>query len=342
MRWRSRTSGAERTAFLQALSQFLSCGVPVDQALKDLPVGGALASRLRRSLLSGFSFADALERENEFDPVTVALVRAGEAHGALVQALNQAADVRCRRQKLRSAAVSASVYPAFVLALAGVVTAVMGGVVLPRFRQAFERLGVQLPQATRFLMSVGPAFAVALPVVILLLGTVALLARRRLLPQGVTDWWEKICDRLPFLGPWRRAAAMARSTAVLAGSLAAGVEMRTALGLAGRASGRAAVCQALSRARDRVSAGMSLSDALSGEKVIGPWAVGILKVGEQTGCLAESLQRLADLLAQEQEGRSAMAMKILEPAVILAAGAVTAFVAWGIFAPLVSAVEGLS
>ena len=123
---------------------------------------------------------------------------------------------------------------------------------------------------------------------------------------------------------------------------AAGVEMRTALGLAGRASGRAAVCQALSRARDRVSAGMSLSDALSGEKVIGPWAVGILKVGEQTGCLAESLQRLADLLAQEQEGRSAMAMKILEPAVILAAGAVTAFVAWGIFAPLVSAVEGLS
>src|SRR5260370_5246659 len=136
--WRARAEDV--TIFTLDLALLLRAGARIDDVLELLSTAvdigrlGLAIAKIRASVLSGESFADALSRHPVlFSPMYVALVRVGEASGTLDRILEMLASERTRSEALRRKLADALRYPAFLLFAAGSVLVFFLSFVLPQF-----------------------------------------------------------------------------------------------------------------------------------------------------------------------------------------------------------------
>ena len=94
---------------------------------------------------------DALERNPKvFNPLYVAMVRAGETGGVLETALMRTAEQLEADDSLRRQVKSAMVYPGVIMTFAGVVLIALVVFLVPVFEGVFEQFGGELPPITKF------------------------------------------------------------------------------------------------------------------------------------------------------------------------------------------------
>src|SRR5262249_28442247 len=147
------------TMFTLDLALLLKAGARIDDALEllstDIDIGRLrpTIAEIRSSVLSGESFADALARHaGLFPAIYVALVRVGEASGALPRMLEVLASERTRSEGLRRKLADALRYPAFVLLAAACVLIFFLMFVLPQFGAVLRDFGAKIdPVAALFL-----------------------------------------------------------------------------------------------------------------------------------------------------------------------------------------------
>jgi general secretion pathway protein F len=199
--------------------------------------------------------------------------------------------------------------------------------VLPRFAAILADLGEELPRTARLVLAASdaaragwlPALGVA---AVLFAGWRAWTSRE----AGRAQWHALLLD-LPVIGRVRRAAATGRFTAALAALLESGVPIAPALGHASRAAGDAAVAARVTSARQAVVGGAKLSASLEAEDAVTPTAVKLIRAGEESGRLAAMLDRAAKLESDRAEQMVKGAVRIIEPALIVAFGGIVALVA---------------
>jgi type II secretory pathway component PulF len=138
---------------------------------------------------------------------------------------------------------------------------------------------------------------------------------------------EEVLLKLPLVGSVRHALATARVTRALGGMLRSGMPLLPALDAAREASGDLAVGERLARVRERVVQGSALAGALEREAAITPPALQLIMVGESSGRVADLALRAGDLAAQEAERGLRALVTALEPALVIAFGALVAFTA---------------
>ena len=100
-----------------------------------------------------------------------------------------------------------------------------------------------------------------------------------------------------------------------------------ALEAARGAAGDAALAERLGRVRERVARGETITASLEREGALTQSALQLVAVGESSGRLGEMSWRAGDLAAQEAERGLKTLVTLVEPALILAFGALVAFVA---------------
>jgi type II secretory pathway component PulF len=182
----------------------------------------AALANLAATVRSGIPLSQGLGKgPGRFDPLSVSLVRAGEAAGALDDTLLRLARVLEASARLRSRLLAALAYPTLVALVAGVVVGAMLLFVVPRFEQLFlaQFPGRTLPGLTRgvlglshFVLQHGLWCLVSAP----LLGAVVLWAGRR---NGWRRKWQSGIRRLPLVARVWQAVWVARwARAVPAGA----------------------------------------------------------------------------------------------------------------------------
>jgi len=152
-----RVKPAELTVLSRQLSTMISSGMTLLRAFYVLEeqVENQLLretiSGVREDIEAGLSFSDALERHPKvFNPLYVAMVRAGEAGGVLEDSLERIADQLEKDDSLRRQVKSAMAYPTVVLSFALIVLIAMIAFIVPVFVGVFKDFGGQLPLITRF------------------------------------------------------------------------------------------------------------------------------------------------------------------------------------------------
>ncbi len=318
---------------LRLLASFLESGLPMSRALAALEdvapeSWAAVLPRLRDAVREGQSLAGALaEAPVAVPPVVIGILRAGEAGSGLARAVRRAAELTERQAATRAAVRAALAYP-FILAGAGIASvALLVGVVLPRFAAILTDLGQRLPATTRIVLGVTQVVRVAaIPGALVL--AAAFIAWRvwAETPAGGRAWHAWLLT-LPIVGPIRRAAATGRFAAALAALLESGVPAAAALRSSAEACGDAAVGARLLAARELVIHGQSIAAALRTENATTLTALRLVRAGEESGRLAEMLQHAATLEAERAERAVKAAVRLLEPALIIAFGGLVAFVA---------------
>lgn len=328
-------------AFSRALGALIDAGLAPQLALETLannpndPAVAGLARRVRTEVDSGLSLSAALARHPDaFDPLSIGLVRAGEAGGAPQNALGLLAAYLDRVGDTRRRVTAVFRDPAVVVGIALAVMALLMVVVMPQFRAIYDSMNVELPAVTRMVLELS-AFVEAYW---LWLAPAALAARwfsgRVWRSRAGGRVMARVGGRLPLVGPLMRALGLARFTRALGTALSAGVPVLDALDLAASAARCPIYRAATSAALPLVREGESLAGALHGQGLLPAGVPEMLAEAEDRGVLAPLLLRLAGIEDGEVDRGLRTLSAVLEPAVIVLLGAMIVSLVLAVFIPL--------
>ena len=314
-------SGRDVTTFLSDLSLVLRAGLPLDEALdlvasEEKSAIAAVARDLRHSVTGGASFAEAMAGHDRlFGSDVVTMVRVAEAAGTLDKVLKTVAEARARSERMVESISSSLRYPAFLLLAASAVLIFFLVVVVPQFAGVLRDFGAKqtgvvgfVLAASDFLVAEGEVVA-AVAAALLLVG---LLVFRR--PEMRARLGAFVA-RLPGLS----GIVALRRTAVFCGGLATllanGVTLTEALRVLGDLPG--ATGAGLQRVGEGVRRGKRLVEAIQQEDYLPPLALNMLRLGEETGELAEISRRTADFYETKLTARLERLTGIVGPAAIV-------------------------
>jgi general secretion pathway protein F len=314
-----------------ALAMLLAAGLVLDGALDLLARTGegagvrrtaaALAQRVR----AGSGLAGAMAAlPGRFDPVSLAMVRAGEEGGRLDAALAGLARLAERSRQTAEKTRSALIYPAMVVLTAGATLTLLATVVVPAFAPLFADAGAELPLALALLLAAGDTLA-AHGALIALAGLAALLAARAVLARpDAARARDRLLLRLPRIGALIAAAEAARFARALGCLMEGGVTLAAALPLAEAALANRALAAAVGAAAEEVRAGRPLGEALAADERLPPVLVQLLRIGEASGRAGPLLLRAAEICEGDVERGLERATALLVPGLIIALGALVA------------------
>src|SRR6185369_7106068 len=105
------------------------------------------------------TLASALGRHNDvFPSIYIALIKAGEASGTLDKVLARLADSLENEREFNAKVKSAMIYPIIIIIGMVAVVFIMMTVVIPKLTDMYKDFGVELPFATRLLVSTSDLF----------------------------------------------------------------------------------------------------------------------------------------------------------------------------------------
>ena len=152
--------------FTRQLANLLNAGMPITSSLNSMTFleSSGIPASVSKSLLAdvreGRNLSHAMSHHPAIFPdMYLNMVKAGESSGSLVEVLKRLADHYERFAELRQKIVQALVYPAFVMGLGFLLIFVFMSVILPKFMEIFEDMGVALPLSTQILRGLSTFFA---------------------------------------------------------------------------------------------------------------------------------------------------------------------------------------
>ena len=314
--------------FTRQLSTMLKAGVPLLQSFDIVARGHAnpavtrLLLDIRADVETGSSLSQAFRRYPKyFDALFCNLVAAGEQGGILEQLLGRLATYKEKTLAIKGKVRSAMFYPAAVLGVAFIVTAVIMVWVVPAFKEVFESFGAELPLPTQLVIALSDRFVkygYLMLIMLVVLSALGIRAWRRSPSlQAATD---KMALRLPLFGEVIRKAVIARWTSTLSTMFAAGVPLVESLDSVGGASGNAVYLEATRRIAAAVRTGTSLNIAMQSTTVFPAMVTQMVAIGEESGALEHMLRKVAEAYEEEVDAAVASLSSLMEPVIMVVLG----------------------
>jgi general secretion pathway protein F len=331
---RGRVASRDLVTFTQQLATLVEAGLPLDRALA-IQAELAPTARLRaivgdvlRSVQGGSSLADALGKHHPrpFSRLYINMVRAGEKGGVLETTLRRLAGLLEESQDFRDALVSALIYPALLTAVGTAAVIFLMAFVIPRFASIFQDLGTAIPLPTLILLE---ASALVQRYWWLLAGLVvaALLVGRMVLSTpGGRLGADRLLLRTPVVGEVVMKSEVARFTRILGTLLRSGVVMIPALTVIREMLGNQVLARAVDGLADGARRGLGLARPMAESGVFPPLAVHMVRVGEETGRLEDTLLQVAAALESDTRKLVKRLIALAEPCIILVMGLVVGFI----------------
>jgi type II secretory pathway component PulF len=274
-------------------------------------------------VVGGSSLAEALSKQPQnFSPIYIAMVRAGEAGGFLDTVLGQIADFRARENELKGKVKAAMVYPIILGCLAVGVVIFLMTFFIPQFSNIFSSFGANLPALTQFVILCSNVLRhYSLIVLGLVIAGVIAWKRASATPAGRRRI-EMAMLSTPYLGKTIAQFALVRFSRMLGTLIGAGVPLVASLKVAREAIGNQVLSDSVSKAIEQVQRGEPLSKSLAGNSSLFPASVvEMIAVAEETARLDKELLRMASTYEAELDRTLRLLVAIAEPLMLLSMAA---------------------
>ena len=343
-----RLSGSQIILFTEEMSDLLDAGLQLEPALrvmeerKELSTIKSVASALRQRVREGSSLSSALRLVSpSFGDLFCNLVAAGELSGSLPQLLRRQATFLVTIDDLRKKVVSALIYPSMIFVLGIGLIFLFMTYLVPQLTTLFEKTGKDLPLLTRMLVQTSDFFshywwAIIAGIVAVVFGFLQLIRT----PPG-RRWWHSIQLRLPLFGSVLRGRYYAQFSETMANLVANGIPLLNSLRLMTSATSNVHLRGLMEKVVDMVGEGGSLSRALQRVGEFPPLFIDMIAVGEQTGDLAQALERIGRRYDKELNIKIQRLTSLVQPVVILIMAGMVGLIAYSIINGIFDAVSGL-
>jgi type IV pilus assembly protein PilC len=272
-------------------------------------------------LQGGSSISRAMGRHDDvFSSFYVNLVRAGEESGSLEKSFDYLADYLDRSYEIVSKAKNALVYPAFVVSIFIGVMALMLTLVIPKIASILTDSGQELPIYTKAVIGLSD-FLVNYAGLILITLAVGGYGLWRFVRTDVgRRAYDEFMISIPYMGDLQRKLLLTRICDNLSTMLSSGISMVQALEVTADVVDNMIYKEILDAALVEVRGGRSFADSISEYPEIPGVLTQMVKVGEETGSLADILNTLANFYRREVNNAVDTLIGLIEPAMIVMLG----------------------
>ena len=310
------------TRFLGELALMLRSGLPLDEALALSAEGqparlGRIVLGVRRQVLGGASFVQALERHPEvFTVDIVAMARIADATGDLAGVFAAVAAQRERNHRLAEKVTGSLRYPAFLVVSAIGVLVFFLVNVIPNFSGLFADSGSDPGALVRFVLALSDALIAnetnleAGLAGLLLCGFLAW--RTASVRTAIFAGFLRLPGIRAIWGLWRTSRFLSNLSVLLGQGVPLTEALKVLEGAVG-ADGRVM----LATVGDTVRRGGRLHEALSTVKLLPPVATRMVRIGEETGELSKVAGEAGGLYAVQLEKRLDALSAVIGPAAIV-------------------------
>lgn len=314
--------------FTRQLATMMSAGVPLLQAFDiigegfDNPNMRKMVDDIKQDVAAGNSLANSLRKQPQyFDDLYCNLVDAGEQSGALETLLDRVATYKEKTEALKKKIKKAMTYPAAVIVVAVIVSAILLIKVVPQFQSVFEGFGAQLPAFTLMVIAISEVLQEWW---LLVLGGLFVLAFVLRHFYKKSEKFRDAVDRgllkIPLIGSILYKSAIARYARTLATTFAAGVPLVDALDSVAGATGNVVFRNAVEKIKGDVSTGMQLNFSMRTTGVFSSMAIQMTAIGEESGSLDEMLSKVATFYEDEVDNMVDNLTTLMEPMIMAVLG----------------------
>lgn len=332
---------SQKIIFTKHLAVMLKSGLTITEALDivhDQAEGKLkkIIAIVKESVRSGSSLSSSLKKfPKVFSSVFVNSIYVGESSGTLDENLESVATSLTKDRDLMSKIKNAMFYPMIILFLAFGLGIVMSFLVLPRIMPLFEGLGLDLPVTTRMLIWFSKtidAHGKELIVTIF----VSLFFLSWLLKQKFTHpVTHYLILRIPIVGDISRNKNLALFCNTLGTLLKSGLNIDRALEITQNAAQNYYYQKSLEVVSSKTGKGMKMSDILQNYKKLYPTlATNMIKIGERSGRLEETLFYLGEHYEGEVDNSVKKFSTAIEPMLLIFIGLLVGGLAMSIITPI--------
>ena len=337
-----RITEQDITFFSRQLATMMKAGVPLLQSF-DIVAKGHSNPSVTRLLLdikteveTGSSLAQAFRKYPlYFDNLFCNLVAAGEQAGILDTLLDRLATYKEKILAIKSKIKKALFYPAAIMVVAFIVTAVIMLFVIPQFKQLFSSFGADLPAPTLIVMQISDYFTKYWYIIFGGGGgAIWFFFNTWRRSEKMQDFMDKLMLRLPVFGDLIRKATIARWTRTLSTMFAAGVPLVEALDSVAGASGNRVYYDATKKIQQEVTTGSSLTVSMQNSGVFPNMVLQMCAIGEESGALDSMLSKVADFFEAEVDDAVDALASLMEPMIMVVLGTVIGGLVIAMYLPI--------
>ena len=328
--------------FSRQLATMMTAGIPLVQAFDivgaghENPAMQKLLLAIKTDVEGGTALAPALGKHPlHFDDLFVNLVAAGEQAGALETLLDKIATYKEKTEAIKKKVKKALFYPAAVVVVAFIVTAILLIFVIPEFEALFQGFGADLPAFTRFVIDISNfvqarGWLIVIGAVAFVVGFLNLKKRSR----AMRHFLDRVALKVPIIGPILNKSAIARYARTLATTFAAGVPLVEALDSVAGATGNVVYETAVLKMRDEVATGQRLQRAMENTDLFPNMVNQMVAVGEESGSLDDMSSKVADFYEEEVDNAVDSMSSLLEPMIMAILGVLVGGLVIAMYLPI--------
>ncbi|MEN1971445.1 type II secretion system F family protein [Luteimonas sp. MJ204] len=335
-------SAKDIAVFSRQLATMIKSGVPVVQSLEIIGNGNKnprmtkMVDSLRLDLEGGSSIYEAMSKHPvQFDELYRNLVKAGEGAGVLETVLETIATYKENIESLKGKIKKALFYPATVVAVALIVSAILLVFVVPQFEAVFEGFGADLPAFTQMIVTASD-FMVAYwwLILVVVIGTVFALIFAFKRSPAFQHFMDRAILKVPMIGQVMHNSSIARFARTLATTFKAGVPLVEALDIVAGATGNTVYEKATHAIKDDVAVGYPLNMSMKQVNLFPHMVVQMTAIGEEAGALDTMLFKVAEFYEEEVNNAVDALSSLLEPMIMIFIGGVVGSMVIGMYLPI--------
>ena len=339
---KKKITAGDIAVFSRQLATMMEAGVPMVQAFDivgrghENPAMQDLILSVKSDVEGGTALADALAKQPlYFDDLFCNLVAAGESAGVLEVMLDKVATYKEKTESIKGKIKKALFYPAAVILVAIIVTAVIMIFVIPQFQELFSSFGGELPTFTKVVIAMSAWMQQYWFLLLIAIGAsvyaIGWTWKRSRKFRHIVD---KITLQLPVIGIIMHKAAVARYARTLSTMFAAGVPLVEALESVAGATGNVVYSEAVMQVREDVATGQSLQLSMKQQDLFPHMVIQMAAIGEESGSLDSMLAKVADFFEEEVDNAVDALSSLMEPFIMVIIGGLVGGLVVAMYLPI--------
>ncbi len=313
--------------FSRQLATMISATLPLVQGLRILseqqknPLFKSILQNITARVDGGARLSVAMAQyPDTFSNFFVSVVQTGETSGKLDESLTYLADQLEKDYDLLSKIRSAMYYPAFILAGIVVVAIIMVTYVIPQLESVLTGMSENLPWTTKLLLDFSHFIRDFWWVLVIVLALVFWWLKSWGGTENGKHQLDQLKLKMPVFGKLFRWVYITRMTRTLYTLLVGGVKIIEALNVTAAVIGNSIYADIIRKASKRVESGDTMSAVLRRETEVPLMVSQVIEVGEKTGKLPFTLQKISDFYGRELDNAVKGLSSLLEPIIMVILG----------------------
>ncbi len=324
------------------LEQLTRSGVPILDGLKDLreseenPGFRDVIASIIEAIEGGNSFSKALAMyPRVFDDVFTSLIKVGERSGKMAEVLSDITETLKWQDEILGKAKKIMTYPVVIGSLIMAVIMFLMIFVVPDIMSAIVSLGGEIPLETKALMAVSN-FLVDFWYLVIAVPVISFFVMRHLYKTNAKFRYKMdgVLLRIWPIGDVNEKIKISRFTRYFALMFASGITVLDAIKLSRSVVSNLVLEDGIDRAWVQISEGGSISDSFQNIGIFPPLVIRMLRVGESTGRMDESLNNVSYFFERDINDQIDKLEPVLQTSLMAVIGIIVLWLALSVLGPI--------